>query len=471
VRCSLTVLVVETDSDVREKLCGFLRQRYPRVLAAENCQAALEVVGENDVDVLAVDVSDEHTDGLELLRLAGNRHSHLMAVAIAETGDTQNALRAIKLGAYRCLIRPLEKTSLAEAIDGAGREVLKSHATLQTRRLLAVGQRGKRLIGNSTPMMRVFERIDLVRRVDSNVIVLGETGTGKELVAYAIHRNSSRARHPFVKLNCGAIPRDLLESELFGHEKGSFTGALQQRIGLFEQANRGTILLDEIGDMPLELQVKLLSVIQDRAVQRVGGHERIPVDVRIIAATHQDLEKATKEGRFRLDLYYRLKVVTIYVPPLRERKEDIPLLVRHFLERLAKTNERKLPSVDPDAMQLLMNYDYPGNVRELENVIESSLVLCLNGAITPEELPSCVRAAGEASSGELRILAGTPLEEVERLCIIETLRHTEGNKRRAAGLLGISEKSVYNKLERYKIDVESLKDQGQPGAREREEEP
>ena len=461
-RCRLTVLVVETDSGIREKLCRVLRQRYPSVLVADDCRAALDLADDNGVDVLVVDVSDERTQGLELLRQAGNRHSHLRAVAIAETGDTQNALRAIKLGAYRCLSRPLEESSLAAAIDGAGREARTSHATLQTRRLLAVGQRGKRLIGNSAPMMRVFERIELVRRVDSNVIIYGETGTGKELVAYAIHRNSTRTRQPFVKLNCGAIPRDLLESELFGHEKGAFTGALQQRIGLFEQANRGTILLDEIGDMPLELQVKLLSVIQDRAVQRVGGHERIPVDVRIIAATHQDLETATHEKRFRLDLYYRLKVVTIYVPALRERKEDIPLLVQHFLERVAKTNDYQTPGVDADAMQLLMNYDYPGNVRELENLIEGAVVLRQNGAITSEELPACVRNAGEPSSGELRILAGTPLDEVERLCIIETLRHTEGNRRRAAALLGISEKSVYNKLERYKIDVAALTEQGPP---------
>ncbi len=464
--CGLTVLVVESDSPVRDKLCQFLEQRYPRVLVAADAAAAMRAVRECGVDVLLVDVSDEQACGLDLLRQAGNRHSDLMAVAVAETGDAYNALRAIKLGAYRCLSRPLERTSLAEAIDGAGREALKSHGTLQTRRLLAVGQRGKRLIGNSALMMRVFERVDLVRRVDSNVIVLGETGTGKELVAFAVHRNSARARHPFVKLNCGAIPRDLLESELFGHEKGSFTGALQQHIGLFEQANRGTILLDEIGDMPLDLQVKLLSVIQDRAVQRVGGHERIPVDVRIVAATHQNLEEATKAGRFRLDLYYRLKVVTIEVPPLRDRKEDIPLLVQHFLERFARRNGRSVPAVEPETMQVLMNYDYPGNVRELENIIEGSMVLCRNGSITPEQLPDCVQAAGEPSSGELRILAGTPLEEVERLCIIETLRQTEGNKRRAASLLGISEKSVYNKLERYKIDLDSLKEQGPPPGRE-----
>ena len=453
----LTVLIVEKNEDLSRNLCQVLRPTYPNTITAQDSAAALEALRTTHVDVMVANVSDEGAGGMGLLRQAVAQHRHLMAVAIVEAGDTQRALEAIKLGVYQCLSRPLEVRSLASAVDGAAKEIAKRHVSLQTRQRLSLGYGGRRLIGNSPGIREVLDRIELVCHVNTNVIIRGETGTGKEIVAYAIHNNSPRARDAFVKLNCGAIPKDLLESELFGHEKGSFTGALQQRIGRFEMADRGTILLDEIGDMPLELQVKLLGVIQDRAVQRVGGHERIPVDVRIIAATHQNLEKAIEENRFREDLYYRLNVITIMVPPLRERKEDIPLLVQHFLDRFRRETGKDVTGIHAEAVQLLMSYDYPGNVRELENVIEGAVVLCQNHEITADELPSSVRNATEAPAGELRIAPGTSLEEVERLCIIEALKQTEGNKRRAAALLGISEKSVYNKLERYNIRTGSLK--------------
>jgi len=453
----LTVLIVEKNADLCRNLYQVLCPTYPNATTAGDSGAALQTLRTRHVDVLVVNVSDENSGGMKLLRQAVAQHRHLMAVAIVEAGDTERTLEAIKLGVYQCLSRPLEVRSLAAAVDGAAKEIIKRHVSLQTRQRLSLGYGGRRLIGNSPAIREVLDRIELVRHVNSNVIIRGETGTGKELVAYAIHNNSPRARQSFVKLNCGAIPKDLLESELFGHEKGSFTGALQQRIGCFEMANRGTILLDEIGDMPLELQVKLLGVIQDRVVQRVGGHERIPVDVRIIAATHQNLEKAIEQNTFREDLYYRLNVISIAVPPLRERKEDIPLLIQHFLERLRRETGKAIAGVDSEAVQLLMSYDYPGNVRELENIIESAVVLCQNHEVTAEELPTGVRNAGEAPTAELRIPAGTPLEEVERLCILEALKQTEGNKRRAAALLGISEKSVYNKLERYNVRTASPK--------------
>ncbi len=454
----LVVLIVETNADLCRNLYQALCPTYPNTTTVADSGAALQALRTSHVDVLVVNVSDENSGGMKLLRQAVAQHRHLMAVAIVETGDTERTLEALKLGVYQCLSRPLEVRSLAAAVDGAAKEIIKRHVSLQTRQRLSLGYGGRRLIGNSSAIREVLDRIELVRYVNTNVVIRGETGTGKELVAYAIHNNSARTGGPFVKLNCGAIPKDLLESELFGHEKGSFTGALQQRIGCFEMAHRGTILLDEIGDMPLELQVKLLGVLQDRAVQRVGGHERIPVDVRIIAATHQDLEKAVQEGRFREDLYYRLNVISISVPPLRERKEDIPLLIQHFLGRFRAETGKSIASVDDEAVQLLMSYDFPGNVRELENIIEGAVVLCTNHHVTEAELPSSVRTPREAPATELRIPVGTPLDEVERLFIMETLKHTEGNKRRAAAMLGISEKSVYNKLERYNAQAESSRD-------------
>jgi DNA-binding NtrC family response regulator len=454
---ALTVLVVEKNVDLSRNLCQVLGPAYPNTITANDSAAALQTLRSQPIDVLVADVSDQNTGGMDLLREAVAQHRHMMAVAVLEAGDTERALEALRLGVYQCLSRPLDTRSLVAAVDGAAKEILKRHVSLQTRQRLALGYGGKRLIGNSLAMREVLDKIELVRHVNCSVVIRGETGTGKELVAYAIHNSSPRARSPFVKLNCGAIPRDLLESELFGHEKGSFTGALQQHIGRFEMAHRGTILLDEIGDMPLELQVKLLGVLQDRTVQRVGGQERIPVDVRVVAATHQDLEKAIKQNRFREDLYYRLNVITIGVPPLRERKEDIPLLIQHFLDRFRRETGKDIEGVDSEAVQLLMGYDYPGNVRELENIIEGAVVFCQNHMITAAELPSTVGNGTETPVGQVKIAVGTPLDEVERLCIIETLKHTEGNKRRAAGLLGISERSIHNKLERYHLTTASFR--------------
>ena len=329
-RHDLAVLILEGDADLQRNISEVLQGQYPNLVTVPDQEAATEVMRAREIDLLVADVSDGASGGISMLRRMAAAQGRQMAVAIAETGDKTNALEAIKLGAYQCLSRPLDSRSLLAAIDGAADEVLKRAASLQTRRRLSFAHPGKRLIGNGPAMREVFQRIQLVRNVNTNVVIRGETGSGKELVALAIHRNGPRARGPFVKLNCGAIPKDLLESELFGHEKGSFTGALSQHVGTFEAADGGTILLDEIGDMPLDLQVKLLSVLQDRELQRVGGHERIPVDVRVVAATHQDLEEAIGARRFRADLYYRLHVVRIDIPPLRERKEDIPLLVQYL---------------------------------------------------------------------------------------------------------------------------------------------
>ncbi len=449
-------LLVSADTGTRALVSRALAPADADILCVTDSTEALQRAEQDEVGVVVINVSDPRVKGLQLLRaLVINRQS-VMAVAVADSGDYEVALRAARMGAYQCLLRPFADQDLACALEGAMTEWNERGCSVQKYRQLTFAHPGKRIIGNGRAMRETFRRVDLVRRVNTNVVIRGETGTGKELIARAIHNNSTRRNGPFVKLNCGAIPKDLLESELFGHEKGSFTGAMQRRIGRFEMADGGTILLDEIGDMPLELQVKLLSVIQDRAVQRVGGHDRIPVDVRIIAATHQDLEQAIEQNRFRQDLYYRLNVVTIRVPTLRERREDIPPLAHHFLQTFVRITGKPVAGFDEDALRLLCDYDYPGNVRELQNIIESAVVFCQDGVITPADLPRVVRNVVGRPVREVRIAAGTPLEEVERLCIIETLKHTEGNKRRAAALLGISEKSVYNKLDRYNISLDGL---------------
>jgi two-component system response regulator HydG len=451
------VLVVQSGKELLSVARSTLAQAYRSVTSVSDPERGVAELDGKPFVVAVVDVSDPEVRGVAFLRRVLAERRAVMVVAVADAADNEGALRAARLGAFQCLRRPFFHMDLREAVDAATEDGLRQEASVFSRRCLSQAGPGKRLIGSGRAMRDVVGRIDMVRQVNCNVIVRGETGTGKELVARAIHENSARAAQPFVKLNCGAIPRDLLESELFGHERGAFTGAMQRRVGRFEMAHRGTILLDEIGDMPLQLQVKLLSVIQDRAVQRVGGADRIPVDVRIIAATHQDLERAIEEGRFRDDLYYRLNVVTIRVPTLRERREDIPLLARHFLKVYRHATGRPVRHIDPAAMQLLREYDYPGNVRELENFVQSAVVFCQGHTIRAENLPRPIRAAAGPPAREFRVAAGTPLEEVERLCIIETLRHTEGNKRRAAALLGISEKSIYNKLERYNISLASLK--------------
>ncbi|MFO8008389.1 MAG: sigma-54 dependent transcriptional regulator [Candidatus Brocadiia bacterium] len=447
------IIVLSNDDELQRLVRQALGSSYPRITRAADCGSALRAAQDCPFALLLADLTDGSVDALAALRRVLVERRPILALAIWEMDEPRAALAAARLGASECLTRPPCAGDLLEAVESTLQEGLQRGTTLHERRRLSFAGGGKRLVGASRPMRHLLRRMDIVRHVDSSVIIRGETGTGKELVARAIHRNSPRAREPFVKLNCGAIPRELLESELFGHERGSFTGAMQQRIGRFEMAHGGTILLDEIGDMPLELQVKLLGVVQDRTVQRVGGDRRIPVDVRIIAATHQDLETAIEEGRFREDLYYRLKVVTIRVPTLRERRDDIPLLAYHFLKVYNHVTGKALEGVTPEAIELLRRYDYPGNVRELENFLESAAVFCQGRDIRPDDLPPPVRNATGSPARELRIAAGTPMEEVERLCIMETLKHTEGNKRRAAALLGMSEKSIYNKLDRYNIPL------------------
>ncbi len=454
-RQDVTVLVLAADSSLRSKLAALLEPHCRRVLTAAQVSQASQLLAERHPELLVLELSEQGRSVTRLIRAARKADPWCKVLSIVPAQDVQRAADAIKAGAFDCLSKPLRAERFLASAKWAVEQILNSSAGVRGKGRIARCSNGKSLVGQSRAMRHVWERIEMVKDVTSNVLIHGETGTGKELVAYAIHDSSPRADRPFVKLNCGAIPKDLLESELFGHEKGSFTGALQQRIGRFEMADGGTLLLDEIGDMPLDLQVKLLGVLQDRVVQRVGGHEKIPVDVRIIAATHQDLGIAMEEKRFREDLYYRLKVITIHVPPLRQHKEDIPLLVKHFVKLYSSQTGRDVTGVDEDGMKILMTYDYPGNVRELENIIESGVVLCSGRQITSRELPQSLTRSGTGGN-EIVVRPGMPLSEVERLCIIETLRYTQGNKQQAAELLGINPRSIYRKIQHYEISLEPL---------------
>ena len=452
---NVKALVVAHDTPLLRELAVLLKPYCRRVISADSAADALAILADQRPELVVVDLSEPGREPLRLLRVTGEVVPAAKVIAIVGGQDMGRAITAIRRGAYDCIGKPFDNERFLTSARRAIEEIIEWTRRESNEGGLAYWANGKVLIGQSRCMKEVWQRIEMVKDVLSNVLIRGETGSGKELVAYAIHDSSPRADGPFVKLNCGAIPKDLLESELFGHEKGSFTGALQRRIGRFEMADGGTILLDEIGDMPLDLQVKLLGVLQDRVVQRVGGHEKVPVDVRIIAATHQDLRAAIEEKRFREDLYYRLNVITFEVPPLRERREDIPLLADHFVKLYSRQTGRRVTGVDPEAMEVLVAYDYRGNVRELENIIESCVVLCGGDRITVKDLPA--HLTEERTRGhEIDFKPGMSLDEVERLWIIGALHHTGGNKTRAAELLGVPVRSLYHKIRRYKISADRL---------------
>ena len=311
-------------------------------------------------------------------------------------------------------------------------------------------KRQSNIIGKSPKLLSILDIVRQVAPTKATVLITGESGTGKELIANAIHYNSPRAKGPFIKVNCAALPETLLESELFGHEKGAFTGAYQTRIGRFEAADGGTLFLDEIGTLGSAVQVKLLRVLQEREFERVGGTKTIKVDVRLITATNTDLSTAVKEGRFREDLFWRINVVRINMPPLRERREDIPLLVHHFIRKFAAENSRPIKGISEEALQVLLHYDFPGNVRELENIIESAVVLCRGDTITPELLPEGVRSSAQ-NRQNLTIPLGLPFEEIERRVIEATLAYAGGNKTKTARILKIGKRTLFRKLKKYGI--------------------
>ena len=442
------ILVVDDEPVQREMIEGFLKKQGFEVSAADSAERALELFRQDAFDLVLTDQRMANMSGLELLQAVHAINPETPVILITAFGTIEAAVTALKQGAVDYLTKPLNLDELLHRI----RLVSDRYRIVTENRELREELRGRNriegIIGESGPMLDV---ISLVRRVapsEATVLIRGESGTGKELIAKAIHFASPRERGPLVKVNCAALPEALLESELFGHEKGAFTGAISSRQGRFELANGGTLFLDEIGDLPLHLQAKLLRVLQEREYEKVGSSRSVKVNVRILAASHRPLEELIKAGQLREDLYYRLNVVAITIPPLRERRSDITFLVDHFLRHFAEKNHKSIQGLTREARDILLRYDYPGNVRELENIIERAVVLTRDDVIGSSDLPLTVQEPEIADHGDETNLTAA-VEALERRMIRDALARSDGVQTRAAELLGMSERGLRYKLIKY----------------------
>lgn len=446
---TLTILVADDDATHREVLRTLLEEWGYAVREAVDGEHAVALCREQPFDLVLMDVRMPKKSGLEALKEIKVHNPAVPVLIMTAFSDVAAAVEAIKSGAYDYLTKPLDFEKLKVVLRNVFAHVglIRENATLS--RSLAATEAQTGMVGRSESMRALWEMVRTIAPTDATVLITGESGTGKELVAKAVHAASRRARGPFVAVNCAALTESLLASELFGHEKGAFTGADKKHEGHFLKADGGTIFLDEIGEMPLSMQVKLLRVIQEREVLSVGGNKAVPVDVRIIAATNRDLAREVAAGTFRQDLYYRLNVVTLALPPLRERADDIPLLAQYFMARFADKNNKKIKGFTPGAMDRLVRYAWPGNVRELENVIERASILLLGEHISERELPErFAPARGDALTDALTTDCPT-LEDVERAVILKTLKRFGGNKTEAAKALGITRKTLHAKLSKY----------------------
>jgi two-component system response regulator HydG len=448
-----SVLVVDDDPGHRTMLRTLLTGWGYTIHEADDGSTAIEKVHEQAFDLILMDIRMIKVSGLEALGEIKAFNPAIPVIIMTAYSSVETAVEALKSGAYDYLTKPLDFDELRLAMERA-----MDHRQLkEENRLLreSLGNHFDRqnIIGRSSAMVKLLETVAQVAPSEATVLITGESGTGKEMIAGAIHFNGPRKDGPFVKLNCAAITETLLESELFGHERGAFTGAHKRKEGRFRQAHGGSIFLDEISEMSLAMQVKLLRVLQDREITRVGGEEVINVDVRLIAATNKDLLKEIEVGRFREDLFYRLNVVTLKMPPLRERREDVPLLAKHFLETFCQKNRKELKGFTPQAMDLLLKYDWPGNVRELMNAVERGVVLTNSEYLDEKDLPLSTRddeTEGETPL-EQAIPGDLPLEEVEKASILKTLELTGGNKSEAARRLGITRRTLHKKLKKYGV--------------------
>ncbi len=441
------VLVVDDDESVRSLFDFTLRQAGFAPVLAESGEAGLACLTE-EMMVALVDLAMPGMSGIECLARIKHRQPDTQVIIVTAARDLGKAVEAMKAGASDYITKPVNVEALVALVEQAVAHHQLSRENRQLRQAVGGSRPQGTFIGDSPVVRRLVEQARRVAELDSTVLITGESGSGKGLLARLIHYDGPRAHKPFVTVNCVALPRELIESELFGHEKGAFTGAHERRVGLVEVADGGTLFLDEVGDMPLDLQPKLLTFLQERTFSRVGGTRPLEVDVRVIAATHQDLAALCQEQRFRQDLYYRINVLPVHIPPLRERPADIPPLVEHLLARIARHRKTVPYRIAPDAAQLLLHYAWPGNVRELENILERATAFCRDSIVEVGDLPLPAAARADAPAAEL---AGVSLEELERRAIVATLQLCKHNKAEAARRLGISEKSIYNKLKRYNI--------------------
>jgi DNA-binding NtrC family response regulator len=450
----MKILVVDDEVLIRDMVQRGLTQIGGYLVeVAQNGQEAIEKIEKDIFDLILTDLMMPEMSGMELLKLIKGTRPELMVIMMTAYGSIETAVEAMRVGANDYITKPVDINELLIHISKAQKE----NTLLKENKLLRTEVRRKfefsNIIGKSKKMQEVFSLIEKVAPSNSTVVIYGGSGTGKELVAKAIHYNSPKADQPFIPFNCGTIPETLVESELFGHTKGAFTGAVQAKKGFFEEADGGTLFLDEISTIPLPVQVKLLRVLQEKELMRVGGSERIKIDARVIAATNEDLEANMKKGKFREDLFYRLHVFPIFLPDLKDRREDIPLLAYHFLDLYTKETKKEIKGISKEAMTLLLEYDWPGNVRELENAIERAVIMAEGDQLTPEDLPRNLRE-GFSDLVKKSIKEQKSLDDIKAEYITEILKMTKGNKRIAAEILKVNPRTLYRFEKKGKVESE-----------------
>ncbi|MFH2121267.1 MAG: sigma-54 dependent transcriptional regulator [Pseudomonadota bacterium] len=438
------ILVVDDEASVRDSLYQWFKDDGYRVDTAADGAGALKKIQENPWDIILLDIKMPGMDGIELQSRIKQIDKDIVTIIITAYAAVDTAIQALKDGAFDYITKPVDPDDLSRLIRNAIEKRRLVTENIQLRQQIEDLLLPDEVVGESPPIKKVMEMVNTVAKTDSTVMILGESGTGKELIARAIHSRSSRRYFPIITINCGAYPEGLLESELFGHEKGAFTGAIYRRRGKLEMADKGTLFLDEIGNISEKMQMDLLRVIETKSFTRLGGDKTIDVDFRVISATNKDLEKAIKEGSFREDLYYRLNVFSIKLPPLRERRSDIPLLARYFLSKYAQSMNKKVADFSPQAMEMFTQYDWPGNIREVRNVVERAMVVTEGPQIQASEISFPFPPPATPSEGE-------SLEDVEKEQIMKILNQTNGNIAQAAEILKISRLTIYNKIEKYHL--------------------
>ena len=456
------ILVVDDDVRIRDFLYDVLMEEGYEVSTAENGEMAIEMLRSQDFHVVLTDLKMPKVDGLQVIKESQTLNSQGVGILITGYGTIKSAVDAMKAGAYDYVTKPFQIDEIKIVIERALEHHRLQRENVSLRKQLKRKYKFENIIGDSEAIQEVFQMIEKVADSDSTILIRGDSGTGKELIARAIHFNSYRRERPLIPVNCGAIPEDLLESELFGHVKGAFTGATTTRIGRFELAHNGTIFLDEIGDMSPSLQVKVLRVLQEQEFERVGGTNTIRVNVRVIAATNQNLEDAVVERTFREDLYYRLNVIPIFVPPLRDRKSDIPLLAHHFIERFNREKKKKVDHISSEIMDYFLHYDWPGNVRELEDTIERLVILKGRGSIVPKDLPDKIRNKGQyhvlrkIQIPDDGVCFKTAVNEFEKELILQALNKTDWVKNKAAKMLNLKRTTLVEKMKKTNIEQPEL---------------
>jgi DNA-binding NtrC family response regulator len=450
----MRVLIVEDDLAARRGLTELVRAWGYDADGAADGQEGLDKITSYRPSVVLADMVMPRMDGLELLRKIKDQLDHITFVLITAQGSVDTAVAAMKEGAYDYLAKPVEPQRLRTLLTHVNERESALRDVASLRRQLQEHGRFGEMVGNAAALRAVYRVIEQAAPTAASVFIYGESGTGKELVAKTIHHLSGRAKHPFIAINCAAIPESLLENEIFGHERGAFTGAMDRRPGCFELAHTGTLFLDEIAEVSPAIQAKLLRVLQERTVRRLGGQREQAVDVRLIAATNIEPTKAVQQGKLREDLYYRINVIGIAVPPLRDRPEDIPLLVESFVEEFNERNGRTIRALSPDAIRILQRYAWPGNVRELRNVIERAVILSPGDFIEADHLPTDLSGPPPPSIQSVGLTPGMTVDEAERRLIELTLAHTRDNKTRAAEILGVTVKTLHNKLKRFRREAE-----------------